>query len=452
MALSCRGRGFCQSCLGRRMVARAAHLVDRVLPVVPVRHWVLSLPFALRYRLAWDHELCRAVLGIFARALMAFTRRRARCDPTTARTGAVTVIQRAGSAANLNIHFHTIAVDGAFVEGRGGRLSFRPVRAPSPDEVSSLLAIVRTRILALLARRGLVVAETGDPTGDFDLDPPPLAEVYAASVRQRLATGERAGREPMRLRSAAFATKREDPDHRGARQDGFDLCASRAVRANNRSRLERLCRYLLRPPIPAERLSEEQGLVLLALPRPWTDGSTHVAFEPAELIERLAALVPRPHANLILYHGVLAGHARWRSMVVRFGRGREPVDGRPSRGESSRNPTWAELMRRGMDLDVLACPRCGSRMRHIATILGREVIHKVLVHLGLDTDPDAQPPHSARAPPAPASALAPGRSVPEIGITAVAPIGRFTARLARLAGPAADSKVLTSEPPSAPSR
>jgi hypothetical protein len=59
---SCKGRGFCPSCCGRRMAERAAHLVDHVLPPdVPVRQWVLSVPHRLRYRLAYDHRLCRTV-------------------------------------------------------------------------------------------------------------------------------------------------------------------------------------------------------------------------------------------------------------------------------------------------------------------------------------------------------------------------------------------------------
>jgi hypothetical protein len=49
------------------MAERAAYLVDEVLPRVPVRQWVLTLPYRLRYRLAWDHALCRAVLGVYAR-------------------------------------------------------------------------------------------------------------------------------------------------------------------------------------------------------------------------------------------------------------------------------------------------------------------------------------------------------------------------------------------------
>ena len=61
---SCKGRGFCPSCGGRRMTEGAARLVDGILPHVPVRQWVLSLPHRLRYLIAWDHELCRAVLNV----------------------------------------------------------------------------------------------------------------------------------------------------------------------------------------------------------------------------------------------------------------------------------------------------------------------------------------------------------------------------------------------------
>lgn len=60
---SCKGRAICTSCGGRRMMERAAHLVDHVIPAdIPVRQWVLSVPHRLRYRLAYDHRLCRTVL------------------------------------------------------------------------------------------------------------------------------------------------------------------------------------------------------------------------------------------------------------------------------------------------------------------------------------------------------------------------------------------------------
>lgn len=58
------------------------------------------------------------------------------------------------------------------------------------------------------------------------------------------------------------------------------------------------------------------GTAVLELRRRWTDGTTHLVFDPLELLERLAALTPRPRINLILYHGELAPRAAWRRFVV----------------------------------------------------------------------------------------------------------------------------------------
>jgi ribosomal protein S27E len=54
VAFSCKRRGFCPSCAARRMVETAVLLVDEVLPREPVRQWVLSVPFPLRYLFATD--------------------------------------------------------------------------------------------------------------------------------------------------------------------------------------------------------------------------------------------------------------------------------------------------------------------------------------------------------------------------------------------------------------
>jgi len=69
LPFSCKGRGWCPSCGGRRMTERAAHLVDAVLPWVPVRQWVLTVPYRLRYQMAWNHGLTCAVLRVYTRVL-----------------------------------------------------------------------------------------------------------------------------------------------------------------------------------------------------------------------------------------------------------------------------------------------------------------------------------------------------------------------------------------------
>ena len=113
VAFSCKGRGFCPSCGGRRMADTAAHLVDRVLPRVPVRQWVLTLPFALRFRLAYDARLTSEILRLFIRVIFASLRRRARrrFGLSAPRCGSVTFVQRFGDALNLNLHFHTLVLE-----------------------------------------------------------------------------------------------------------------------------------------------------------------------------------------------------------------------------------------------------------------------------------------------------------------------------------------------------
>jgi len=92
------------------------------------------------------------------------------------------------------------------------------------------------------------------------------------------------------------------------------------VGANDRAGLERMARYLARPPIATDRLSQlDDGRLELRLKRPWRDGTTAFLFTPHELIERLVAQVPRPRAHLTRYHGVLAPAFAARAQIVHGG-------------------------------------------------------------------------------------------------------------------------------------
>jgi hypothetical protein len=141
VAFSCKGRGFCPSCGGRRMSELAAHLVDRVIPRVPVRQWVLSLPFTLRYQLAFDAPLTAAVLDVFIRSVFAGLRRAAvREGIADAQCGAITAIQRFGSALNANVHFHSLVLDGVFSRPTPGEAPvFHPLPAPTDEEIAQIM-------------------------------------------------------------------------------------------------------------------------------------------------------------------------------------------------------------------------------------------------------------------------------------------------------------------------
>ncbi len=397
---SCKGRALCPSCGGRRMAERAAHLVDHVLPAdVPVRQWVLSVPHGLRYRLAYDHRLCRTVLQVFVRALRSAYRRRARPHGLAdGETGMVTSVQRFGGALNAHLHFHTLVLDGVFVREPDGTLRFHPAPPPTDDDVRRVVARLRRRLEHL----GVVGAAIGDDTADPLADESAaLAGLSRAAVLGRMALGTRAGRGPVRIGANPDApwVERQVPLH--AHDGGFDLHAAVHVDAGDRDRLERLCEYLCRPPLGERRLRRlHDGRIALALQRPWADGTTHLVFTPRELLERLVPLVPRPRINLVLYHGVLAPNAPWRREVVARAepetdavdaiRLAAPADDEHEDTERHRaRPkyrAWADLMRRTFETDVLCCPRCGGRMTVLATIDDPAVIRRILMHLGLSLD------------------------------------------------------------------
>jgi len=413
---SCKGRAICPSCGGRRMAERAAHLVDHVLPAdVPVRQWVLSVPHRLRYRLAYDHRLCRTVLHVFVRALRSAYRRRARHQGLAGgETGMVTSVQRFGGALNAHLHFHTLVLDGVFAREPDGTLRFHPARPPTDDDVRGVVARVRRRV----ERRGVVGATIDDDAADPLADESAaLAGLSRAAILGRTALGTRAGRGPVRIGADPDApwVERHVPLH--AHDGGFDLHAAVHVEAGDRERLERLCEYLCRPPLGQGRLQRlRDGRIALALQRPWADGTTHLVFTPMELLERLVPLVPRPRINLVLYHGVFAPNAPWRREVVARAESEpepeadavepcllptrvddEHEDAQPHRARPKYR-AWADLMRRTFETDVLCCPRCGGRMTVLATIDHRAVIHRILTHLGLSMD-TGDPLPAARASP-----------------------------------------------------
>lgn len=131
VAFPCKRCGFCPSCGARRMADSAALLVDDVLPHQPIRQWVLSFPFQLRFLLANNPQAMGKVLGIVNSSISTHLIKKAGCKKSTANTGSVTLVQRFGSALNLNLHFHTLFIDGVYQQARSGRLPFHQVISSS---------------------------------------------------------------------------------------------------------------------------------------------------------------------------------------------------------------------------------------------------------------------------------------------------------------------------------
>jgi hypothetical protein len=396
------------------MADTAAHLVDHVIPIVPVRQWVLSLPIALRYRMAYDARLTSDVLTVFIRVLFSELRRRASelRGVRSSQCGAVTFVQRFGDALNANPHFHCLALDGIYAGGEDGRPEFHELPAPEDEEVLRLTTLVSQRVQSLLERRGLGTDADPCEADPLSEDNPGMAALLANSVRRKIAAGSNVGRGVVRLGHQIDGDSLdafESP--RCAMVSGFSVHANVYIEALDRIRLERLIRYAARPAVSTERLSAlPDGRLLYRLKRPWRDGTSAVIFERQDFMAKLAVLVPAPRAHLIRYHGILGPAAAWRSLIVPgacetraeigFGpsssiepsatasveTGPPPSKPQPAR---QRNHTWAELMRRVFSLDVLQCDRCGGRMKILAAIHPPDTTRKILECLGL---PSRAPP------------------------------------------------------------
>lgn len=398
VTFSCKRRGFCPSCGARRMIESATHLVDHVLPEQPVRQWVLTFPYPLRFLFAAQPQVLSQVLGVVYRAISTYLIKQTGFTVTSgAKTGAVTLIQRFGSALNLNIHFHMLFLDGVY-SFDDGRTKFHRAPRPTASELAQLLHRISVRVARLLERQGLLIR---DPDRAFlDLEPgEAFDQLVGASIHYRIAIGPNAGKKALTLRTVP-AQPEPFASTLLAKQPGFSLHAATCCEASQRDKLEKLCRYITRPAIASERLStNERGQIVYKFKQPFRDGTTHVVLDPLDFIARLAALVPRPRLNLTRFHGVFAPNCKHRESVVPK---RNPGEEKPDKPLAPM--TWMQRLKRVFAIDIETCPQCGGKLRVIACIEDPDVIVTILEHIRIReatelSQPRSPPPRSGRFDP-----------------------------------------------------
>ncbi|MBM4436228.1 MAG: transposase [Actinobacteria bacterium] len=399
VAFSCKSRAWCPSCCGRRMADAAAHLVERVIPPVGMRQWVCTLPWPIRSAVAFDRRLCSDVLAAFAGALLHHLRLQAKrtfglTSAREAHVGAITFIQRCDGSLRLNPHFHTLATDGVWLPDDRGELRFRPLPDPTPEQVAELARRVHARLTRVLAQHGRLGEELA-------AEQAALASCVGASAGDLQLLGAQAGRRTAKRPGPA-------PDPVGicvpvAECGGVNIHAGTAVDGRDRRRLERLVRYMSRPPICTERLELlEDGRVYYGFKSAWRDGSKGVILHPLDFIARLCALVPPPRFHMQRYHGLFASGSPHRGQIVPSPGPATPVQARlplaasdpatglpPERPATPSRHPWANLLKRAFLIEVSICPkrRCGGRMHVVEFATGGEHLARALAALGLGPRP-----------------------------------------------------------------
>jgi hypothetical protein len=281
---------------------------------------------------------------------------------------------------------------------------FHPAPVPSQKEVEALVEKVSKRILRFLERHGVITLVTAPGDGEVTVvadetiaeKDPLLAKLLADATSGTEAAGSATRHQQIRIVL--------DPDERPVGKGtlcglshGFNLQNATRVAANDKAGRERLCRYILRPPLANDRLKVlDDGDVRLDFKRPWSDGTSSVALAPLALVARLAALVPPPRRHTVLYCGVLSSHAASRKDVIpsppAIGVGQDKSKGK----SKSKHIRWSDLLRRVFGIETV-CQKCQVPLRMISLIKSEAIAKKILTAMHLPADvPKLRP---ARPPP-----------------------------------------------------
>jgi hypothetical protein len=330
VAYRCKGRGFCSYCLLIRQRTLGEHLIERVLGNVPVRHWILCFPPALRYIIGYDKALLSGVFAALANAVFNHQRRRAveLFDVPVERVhpGCAEVAHRASANLDTNHHVHGIFPEGVFIELEDGTLEFHRLPAPSQEERAAIVQDACLIFCARLKRCGFW--ETTSTTSD--------------TVTGMLSLPNASGR-----RTKFFSQVARDGEGGIAPRDGayaFHLLLGNAIEVEERPQLQALVDYILAPPFLDGQVSlGSNGNVVVELKRARHNGTTKVIYEPFKFLDRLAELIPRPRANTIRYFGIYAPRSKLRKQAIAV----RVADPGPAR--------------RILDLRNY-CPTCGKRL------------------------------------------------------------------------------------------
>jgi len=337
VAFSCKGRGLCPSCAAKRAAALAAFLREDVLAEVGHAQWVFSIPKMLRPYFLYHRpplgQLCRAAYDTARQLIGAASPAGDAVTP-----GMIAVVQTFGDDLNWHPHVHALVTRGGW--DRDGQ--WTPV--PFVDGEAAAL-VLRHRVFRFLQAEGLLPEE------------------------------------PTRLLLSW-------------RHSGFSVHTSVTVPPDDRDGLERLARYLLRPPVSLERLRVDEDAQAIAYAGRRRGGAGHeprvasAPLDPKEFLARVLMHIPEPRQHVIRYYGAY-------SSVVRARRARQAVaaggGGAAAPLSIALEPAslewraarrrWAQLIRRIYEVDPLVCPRCGGGMRIIAFVTEPRVIGTILRHL-----------------------------------------------------------------------
>ena len=343
-AFSCKSRGICPSCEGRRRALWAEHVTCQVLPSeMAYRMSVFTIPKCIRSTLLRERRL----LGDLSREAYACTRQFI-ADQFPGTQGApffISVVQLFGNSMNVHPHLHCLVSLG--IKATDGKLHH-----------------LRS-----------------------DLDFSPLVEAFRRATLGMLLAKHR-------------ITEKTQQTLLSWKNSGFSVNTDVLVPPGDMQGLERVASYVLRPPISLQRLEYRSGAPTVIYHSKYNAAvrGNFTALKAEEFIVRLLCLIPEPRECLIRYYGAASSTARRNQKTLdRQKQGDDPplVDDSSPEAKEEKKPkasTWARLIAKAFGENPLCCPRCGGKMRVIAFIHDPAVCERILRHLDRWDPPSRAPP------------------------------------------------------------
>ncbi len=344
---SCKGFYLCPSCSRKRTLLFAEHLNEEVLLHVPHRQFVFTFPKALRVFFRHDRRLFAEISKMIFVMLNDFYREIAGKELLT---GMVIAHQTFGDMLRWNPHFHCLVIEGGF-DNEGDFVSI-PF-----SNLQKMTEYFRRIVLRFFIERKLI------------------AEHFARNLLSW-------------------------------RHSGFSI--DNSVRIIDESSREGLAQYIARPPVSLKKIHYEgfKGRVLFHTHyNEYFKENVHM-FEARDFLAELTQHVPPKGVQLIRRYGLYSSRIKgaWESMpyIVEH----TPVGWQKSHEHPSDTPitddfvpsgdadvhedspdtraykqAWARLLSKVYEIDPMACPKCGSKMKVIAVIQEPEAVNRILRHL-----------------------------------------------------------------------
>jgi hypothetical protein len=249
-------------------------------------------------------------------------------------------------------------LDGVYVDANDEKSSQRFVAVAHPTAgIEKIIHKISLRIARYLERAGFIESDAENSyLTESARTYNEISEYQTHSINYRISIGPQKGKKIFSLQTLPPIME-EIQNKVVGNIAGFSLHAGVYAKSNQRDKLERLCRYISRPPVSEHRLSlTEQGNIRYELKTPYRNGTTHMIFEPLDFISKLVALVPAPRVNLTRFHGVFGANSKHRSRIIN-----QPSNNKTlgevvaTQSEKRIRMTWAQRLKRAFNIDITTC-------------------------------------------------------------------------------------------------